>query len=184
MIAIKAPKLSRLQSELKAAPALYRRAAIRAISTTRRDTKADATKIAQSIYTAGRNKISAAMTTSTVDKQALSFKLRATNKGISLVDFEHRGSVARRRRGQGVRVKVLRSGGSVLLPDSFKKRGSITGKMRIMQWQRSGPQPVIALASSSVADMLNRPAVYDRLEEFSNKKMSNELARQLALVFR
>jgi hypothetical protein len=184
MIAIKAPKLSRLQTELKSAPALYRRAAVRAISTTRRDTKADATKIAQTIYTAGRNKISAAMTTSTVDKQALSFKLRATNKGISLVDFEHRGSVSKRRRGASVRVRVLRAGGYSMLQDSFKKRGSITGKMRIMQFQRSGPQAVIALASSSVADMLNRPAVYDRLADFSNKKMSNELARQIALVFK
>lgn len=184
MISIKSPKLSRLQTELKSAPSLYRRAALRAISTTRRDTKADATKIAQTIYTAGRNKISAGLTTSNVDKQKLSFKLRATRKGLSLVDFDHVGSASIRKRGQGVRVRVLRGGGASLIPDSFKKRGSITGKMRIMQWQRSGPQAVIALASSSVSDMLNRPAVYDRLEDFSNKKMSNELARQLALVFK
>lgn len=184
MIAIKAPKLPKLQAEFSKAPALYRRAMLRALSTTRRDTKADATKVAQTIYTAGRNKISAALSTSAVDKGKMAFILTGTKRGISLVDFEHQGSAAKRKRGDGVRVQTLRGGPASLIPDSFKKRGSITGKMRIMQFQRSGPQAVIALASSSVADMLNRPAVYDRLEKFSGTKMSNELARQIALVFR
>ncbi len=183
MIAVKAPKLASLQREFKSAPKLYRQAMLRAISTTRRDTKADATKIAQEVYTAGRNKISQALKTSNVDRQKLSFKLIAARKGISLVDFTHQASVAKKKRGVPVRVQVLRAGGFSSIEDSFKKRGSITGKMRIMQYQRTG-RPVIALASSSVADMLNRDAVSKRLQTFSTSKMSNELARQTALVFK
>lgn len=180
MIAIKAPKLARLQAEVKSAPAKYRRAMLRALSTTKRDTKADATKIAQTIYTAGRNKISAALSTSTVDPAKLSFKLIGLNRGLSLVDFQHSAT-----RKSGVRVQVLRAGASAQIPDSFKRRGSKTGKMRIMQRQPKGSAiPLIALASSSVADMLNRDTVYVRLEKFSGIKMSNELARQIALVFK
>lgn len=184
MIAVKAPKLAALQREFKLAPGQFQKAMTRAISTTRRDMKADATKIAQGIYTAGRNKISQALTTSNVDRKRFSFILSAKKKGLSLVDFTHQASVAKKKRGVPVRVQVLRAGGFSSIEDSFKKRGSITGKMRIMQYQKSGPLSVIALASSSVADMLNRQVVRDKLEFFAGSKMKNELARQIALVFK
>lgn len=185
MIAAKSPSLNRLQREMKAAPKNYRQAQLRALSTTRRDTKADATKIAQTIYTAGRNKISAALSTSNVDKSKLAFKLIATKKGISLVDFSHLATIGKKKvKRKLVRVRVLKQGPYKVIEDAIKKRGSITGKMRIMQYQRSGPLPIIALASSSVADMLNRPEVFKRLEKFSGEKLSNELARQAARVFK
>lgn len=184
MIAVNARGLTSLQREFKSAPKLYRQAMLRTLSTTKRDTKADATKIAQTIYTAGRNKISAALSTSNIDKSKLSFKLIGLKRGISLVDFEHQASVGKKARGKPVLVKTLRTGGFATIPDTIKKRGSITGKMRLIQFQRSGSRAAIALASSSVADMLNRPAVADRLNAFSTNKMSNELARQISVVFR
>lgn len=202
MIAVKAKGLDELKREVKAAPKLYRQAMLRAISTTRDRSKAEATRIAQTIYTAGRNKIAQAIKPGKIDRSNISFVLTATKKGLSLTDFEHTSSLQKRgkrrsnadaRAGQrvriNVRVRVLKAGGlSPVLRGTFKARGR-SGKQRIMQRSKSGggfvPRtPTIALASSSVGDMFLRPAVYDRIADFGTAKMNSELLRQISVVFR
>lgn len=184
MIRAEVKGMDKLHRNIQSAPKIYRKAMQQALSTTRRDSKPEATRIAQGIYTAGRNAIREGITTEKLDRQRLSFVMTAKRGGISLVNFKHRAT----KRG-GVTVQVLRAGVmSKPIPAGFKKRGTKTGKMRILQRVLGGSKhvgrlPIVALASSSVASMFKRKEVFDRLNNFGTKKMSSELQRQIARAF-
>jgi hypothetical protein len=179
VIKAKATGLDELQRKLKSAPKEYRQAMVRALSTAKRDTKPEATRIAMTIYTAGRNTISRALVASNVDRRALSFTIAASGRGILLSSFKHSAT----KRG-GVSVQVLRARAPVKLERAFKARRRGGGANLIRMRTGNSAYPLITPASASVGDMFEKREVFQRLKEFGLNKMSSELQRQIALVFK
>jgi hypothetical protein len=174
MIIVDTSGLRALTQKLQRASRNFPRDAARALSSTQRATRTEATRAMAEVYTAGRRRLGAGLRVSNVDKAALAFTITGSRAPIQLQDFQHRAN------SRGVQVQVLRSGGMQSLPSAF--RADVGGRGRLFQravrnGARVGRLPIKLLFGPSVADMLTHKQVGARITVFASRKLGAELIR-------
>lgn len=188
-IVIDTRELQALQKQLAGSSKNIRRDMGRALSSTQRATRTEATKAAAASYTTSTRQIGANVRASKVNTDGLSFTLTGLKTPIGLQHYRHTAS-----RRNGVVASVKKGGPSARLPSAFKASVSKFGgggsskrifmRARLPGGGQVGRLPIQALFGPSVADMFANPILQDRVGTFALKKLTIEITRQIEVAFR
>jgi hypothetical protein len=188
VIVIDSRQLTQLRAKLESVSKNSKRDMGRALSSTQRSTRTETTKATADAYTAGKQRVGKNTRVSKVDTNGLFFTITGLREPIQLQEYRHTAS-----KRNGVTATVKKGSGAQRLPTAFKvTAGNFGGggaKKRIFMRARTGNGqvgrlPIKSLFGPSVADMLNNPALQERVGTFALNKLSTEIIRLTEVAFR
>lgn len=179
--------LARLERRLRDAGARGEREFAQGMASVRRATGTEAKRAIVVVYNLSQRRVAEDLFIAA--KGALGFAITGRRKPISF------GSYGARASGRGVRVSVTRGKTTVIAPGFaapapggnqlfWKRSGEAPRVMTQGAYRGREREPIQPLFGPSVADHLANDAVRARLERFFVSKLTAEIQRRLARLFR